>query len=49
MKNRLYWKKFWTEKIKNNDYTDSQWNNYLLCRYVDYSWVPLNQVKHEES
>ena len=39
--------KRWKERVRKNEYTHSEWNNYNLCRYVDYSWVPLNQVKHE--
>lgn len=36
---------YWKERVKNNDYTDKERNDHLLCRYVNYYWVRLNIKK----
>ena len=36
---------YWKERVKNNDYSDKERNDYFLCRYVNYDWVKLNIKK----
>jgi len=37
-------KKFWQEKVKNNDFTHKEWDQYSLYMYCDYWWVKLKDI-----
>ena len=43
------WKfdKYWNEKVQNKNYSDWEWNQHQLWRYVNYRWVPLKHTKYE--
>ena len=39
---------YWKEKVKNNDYTISEWNQLSLWRYVEYTkWIPIKECTYE--
>ena len=37
------------QKVKKWEFTDFEWNQYALWRFVKYNtWIPLNQCDYEK-